>query len=185
VLQRLLAAIGIHRYRSSLQFVSSPTRVRLRGSIACENSHTSSASGLQAAWMRHVLGTVESYYDSEQGRTVERVTEVASHEPLADLIIATDDGLVRVPAGSFEVRAAGEALAARTPLSGNPPAELHDAISESRSGSLIYGEQYLRKDDAVALHAVVGPSGEVAVPWTAVSEERALVIDRSLEELGL
>ena len=181
--ERLLSALGLHRYRTSLRFLSKPTRVRVRATVTSPNAQLSTATDRKAAVFMFVASEQYESTDDE-GNQITLNDEVATAQRSGDLILQAEGGRVFVPAGTVKLIPAGQTTAGCVPFSGSLPAEIEHA-AKIAGPRLAYTEKFLQTGDPVELRAMVATSQRRGVAWEVLPGGPAELHDRTLEEMDL
>jgi hypothetical protein len=139
----------------TLAGVREPTPVRIDARLLSPNSLVSPLSGTSAAL---IAWRFLAHYTDHAGRTpVERYQLLCVCARGEDLLLATPQGTVLVPAQGLEIRPAitGRGVPLDVPL---PPEAAH-LMQRSTLGPIFYDELLLRNGDPVRLRATVAPCG--------------------------
>ncbi|MEQ9324320.1 MAG: hypothetical protein RIF41_34470 [Polyangiaceae bacterium] len=146
--------------------------------VECSAMQTSSATGMSAAVFKYSIGAL---YTSSSERGQSSVVElVGSVIVSGDLLLDTEHGVVAVPEGSFTFPVSG-ALRAASALAGPVP----EACAHLVRGAPYYAEKFLSIGDVVELTATVRPSPRSDVRYEVVPEHDAVLVDRTLESMGV
>jgi hypothetical protein len=156
--------------------------IACRGTIArCSRMMESSVTGMRAAVFLYSVGTREARR-SRDGNTYFVKKPLGSVVVSGDVVVDTPRGSVLLPEGSFKFETAIEKIERMPSTAGPVPKEVEHL---TEPGMVLYGEQFLNVGDHVELTATVRPSREPELRYEVVADGHAVVVDRTLEAMGI
>jgi hypothetical protein len=168
-------------YRGGSDGAAAQRAIHCKGTVLhCSRMQRSSVTDLTAAVFQHSIGTREARRDSD-GNTYFLKKLLGSVVVSGDLVLETDEGRVKVPEGAFRFDA--HEHIEMMPSTAGPIPEVCRHLVEP--GMVLYGERFLSVGDIVELTATVRPCRDPEIEYEVVAEHDAVIVDRTLEEMGI
>ncbi|HMR81122.1 MAG TPA: hypothetical protein PKD61_38690 [Polyangiaceae bacterium] len=159
-----------------------PRSIRIDGTVrAVSQPVESSVTGWKAAAIHYSASYNKRETDSS-GRSTTRRVHLGTADVSGDLIIDTQQGVIRAAAGSF-IFDVGQIEDVPLPSTGRLPPEL-EAKTGGQLEAWLVGERALNVGDPVELVGTVRPSADPICAFEVVPQTGTRIRDRSLDDMA-